>query len=60
VRASRGQFHTAMPHDSLAFLLVSIRQGDIRLIHLWGPPLSRGKSLCGSMRLAREFHEDDL
>lgn len=38
VRASRGRFYTAVPQDSLAFLLVSIRQGDIRMIHLWGRP----------------------
>ena len=47
-------------HDSLSFLLVSFRQGDVRIIRLWGPPLYRGKSLCSSIRFAREFHEDDL
>jgi hypothetical protein len=60
VRASRGRFYAGVPHDSLAFLLVSIRQGDVRMIHLWGPPLYRGKSLCNSIRFARKFNEDDL
>jgi hypothetical protein len=60
VRASRGRFNAGVPHESLVFLLVSIRQGDVRMIHLWGPPLYRGKSLCSSIRFAREFNEDDL
>jgi hypothetical protein len=60
VRASQGRFDTAVPYDSLMFLLVSIRQGDVRMVHLWGPALHRGKSLCGSMRFAREIKEDEF
>lgn len=60
VRASRGRFCTAVPHDSPPYLLLSISQGDVRMIQLWGPSLYRGKSLCASMRFERVFHEDEL
>jgi hypothetical protein len=60
VRASRGRFYAGIPYDSLTFLLLSIRQGDVRMIYLWGPPLYRGKSLCTSIRFERDFNEDDL
>jgi hypothetical protein len=60
VRASRGRFYAGIPYDILTFLLVSIRQGDVRMIYLWGPPLYRGKTLCSSIRFERDLNEDDL
>jgi hypothetical protein len=48
-----GRFYVAMPNDSLAWVAAALGQGAFNYVSLWGPALSRGKSLCQSV----EFHQ---
>ena len=50
---SGGRFYVAMPNDSLSWVLAALGQGAFHYVSLWGPALSRGKSLCQSV----EFHQ---
>ena len=48
---SGGDFYLTVPLENMAFLLTAFAQGMFRYISLWGPQLSRGKSLCTSVQL---------
>lgn len=56
---SGGKFYTSVPHDSVAALTVSLAHHMYRYILLYGPPLSRGRSLCFSMQFEKSVNLDD-
>ncbi len=56
---SGGRFYTSVPHDSLPALITPLVHRLYRYILLFGPPLSRGKSLCFSMQLERTVDLED-
>lgn len=55
----RGTFLTSVPHESLAVLLIALAHGLLRFILLYGPPLSRRKSLCSSIEWASSVNLED-
>ena len=59
LRPSGGSFYASVPHDSLPFLLESLAHRMCRYVLLYGPPLSRGKSLCTSLELERSVDLED-
>ena len=56
---SGGRFYALVPHDSLPMLMASLALRMCRYILLFGPPLSRGKSLCTSLQLERSVDLED-
>jgi hypothetical protein len=54
-----GRFYSSIPQESMAAFLTAMTHGLFRFILLYGPPLTRGKSLCGSMSFERAVDLDE-
>jgi hypothetical protein len=50
---ANGRFYASIPHESMGMLLAALTTGHYRYVLLFGPALSRGKSLCQSIHFQR-------
>ena len=56
---TRGRFYTAVPHESLSALITPLIHRLFHFVLLFGPPLSRGASLCSSMQFEQTVDLED-